>query len=132
MSVRKRVSLSNELHLVIDSIGGIRALTRQWIDSFGGEPHVPDQIHAVLTVVIDRLRLLDRAVRGTIDPFLVWSSENDVESIPGDPSEEDVVLTAWSERKLLRHHRKAMRAAKRWLHQASARKHDEHRPEAER
>lgn len=112
---RKRVSLSNELHVVIDSLGGLRSLTRQWIDAFGTEPHLPDQVLALLSVVIERLRLLDRAVRGTIDPRLVWSQENDVDLIPGDPQEEDVVLASWSDRRLLRHHRKATRALKRRL-----------------
>lgn len=118
---RKRVSLSNELHVVIDSMGGLRSLTRQWIDSFGTEPHLADQVLALLSVVIERLRLLDRAVRGTIDPHLVWSQENDVDLIPGDPQEEDILLACWQDRKLLRHHRRALRAAKRRLRMTKAR-----------
>lgn len=117
---RKRVSLSNELHVVMESVGGIRSLTRQWIDSFGAEPHLPDQVHGLLSVVIDRLRLLDRAVRGTVDPRLLWSQQNDVDLIPGDPTEEDVVFASWSDRRLLRHHRKATRTLKRRLRRRKA------------
>jgi hypothetical protein len=109
---RKRVSLSNEMHLLMDSIGGIHSLTRQWIDSFGHDHRVPDQISALLTVLIERLRLMDRVIRGTLDPHLVWSPGNDTKECPGDPNEEDVLLTAWSERKLARHHRAAWRRAK--------------------
>lgn len=109
----RKISISNELHVVMDSIGGLHSLTRQWIDSFGQEPHIPDQVYALLTLLLDRLRLLDRAVRGTIDPHLVWSRQNDADLIPGDRREEDIILTAWSNRKLARHHRKEWRTIKR-------------------
>jgi hypothetical protein len=109
---RKSVSLSNELHILMDSLRGVHSLTRQWIDSFGDDPLVPDQISAFLTVLIERIRLMDRVVRGTVDPHVVWSPENDAEDCPGDPAEEDIILTAWSERKLARHHRAAWRRAK--------------------
>lgn len=126
---RKRVSLSNELHVVIDSMGGLRSLTRQWVDAFGTEPHLPDQVLALLSILIERLRVLDRAVRGTADPFLVWSRQNDADLTPGDPHEEDVVLTSWSDRRLLRHHRKATRALKRRLRATEAR--GDERPDPE-
>lgn len=112
MSARKSVSLSNELHVLMDSMGGLHSLTRQWIDSFGQEAHIPDQIYALLTLLMDRLRLLDRAVRGTVDPHLAWSKQNDADLIPGDPREEDVILTCWSNRRLLRHHRAELRSAR--------------------
>lgn len=113
MSGRKRVSFSNELHVLIESIGGLHALTRQWIDSFGQDLHTPDQVYALLTLLMDRLRLLDRAVRGNIDPHLAWSRQNDADLIPGDPREEDIILAAWSNRKLARHHRREWRTMKR-------------------
>ena len=109
---RKSVSLSNELHVIMDSIRGVRSLTKQWIDSFGMDADIPQQVSALLVVLMDRLRLVDRAVRGTVDPHLVWSPENDAHDIPGDPKEEDVVLVAWSERKLARHHRAEWKRAK--------------------
>lgn len=112
---RKRISFSNELHVLMDSIGGLHSLTRQWIDSFGQEPHIPDQVYALLTLLLDRLRLLDRAVRGTVDPHLVWSRQNDADLIPGDRREEDTILTAWSNQRLARHHRRELRTVKRRL-----------------
>ena len=112
MQTRKRVSLSNELHLLMDGIQGVHSLTRQWINSFGHDPLVPDQISALLTVLIERIRLMDRVIRGTVDPHLIWSRGNDAEDCPGDPNEQDFILTAWSERKLARHHRAAWRRAK--------------------
>jgi hypothetical protein len=121
MAQPKRVSLSNELHVLMDSLRGVHSLTRQWIDSFGNEPQLPDQVYAVLTLLIERIRLLDRVVRGTIDPHLVWSPQNDVDPIPGDPKEEDMILSAWSVRKQARHHRKAWRTLKRRLRIIKAR-----------
>lgn len=111
--VRRKISFSNELHIFMESIGGLQSLTRQWIDSFGQEEHIPDQVYALLSLLLDRLRLLDRAVRGTIDPFLVWSRQNDADMIPGDRREEDIILTAWSNRRLARHHRREWRTVKR-------------------
>ncbi len=110
--MRKTVSLSNELHVIMDSIRGVRSLTKQWIDSFGMDADIPQQVSALLVVLMDRIRLVDRAVRGTVDPHLVWSPENDAHDIPGDPNEEDVVLVAWSERRLARHHRAEWKRAK--------------------
>jgi hypothetical protein len=112
MGRKRNVSLSNELHVIMDSIRGVHSLTRQWIESFGHDPLLPNQVAALLSVLIERFRLVDRVVRGTVDPHLIWSLENDADLCPGDPSEEDVVLTAWSERKLARHHRTQWRRVK--------------------
>ena len=95
----------------MDSIRGVRSLTKQWIDSFGMDQDVPHQVSALLVLLIERIRLVDRVVRGT-DPRLAWSPQNDGELTPGDPSEEDVVLSAWSERRLARHHRKEWKRLK--------------------
>lgn len=103
---KRRISFSNELHVLMNSIGGLHSLTRQWIDSFGQEPHIPYQVYALLTLVMDRLRLLDRAVRGTVDPHLAWSRQNDADLTPGDRREEDIILPAWSNQWLARHHRR--------------------------
>jgi hypothetical protein len=103
----KSVSLSNELHLLMDSLRGVHSLTKQWIASFGHDPLVPDQISALLTVLVERVRLIDRVVRGTVDPHLLWSRENDAALCPGDPAEEDVVVSTWSEPKPARRHRAA-------------------------
>lgn len=112
MARTKTVSLSSELHLMMESIRGVHSLTRRWIESFGMDVGVPDQIAALLVVLIERLRLMDRAIRGTIDPHLVWSPENDADLIPGDPNENDQVLSAWTDRQLARHHRAEWKRAK--------------------
>ncbi len=117
MRRKKGVSLSNELHVLMDSIRGVRSLTKQWIDSFGMDADIPQQVSSLLVVLIERIRLMDRVTRGTVDPHLLWSPENDADSCPGDSNEEDVVLVAWSERKLARHHRaewKRARGRLRW------------------
>jgi hypothetical protein len=119
---RKTVSLSNELHLVMDSIRGVRSLTRQWIDSFGMDQEVPEQISSLLVILIERLRLMDCVVRGTVDPHLAWSPQNDGKMCPGDPNEEDVVLRTWSERRLARHHRAEWRRLNRRLGMIKAEK----------
>ena len=108
----KSVSLSNELHLLMDSLRGVHSLIRQWVASFGHDPRVPDQISALLTVLVERVRLMDRVVRGTVDPHLLWSRENDAALCPGDPAEEDVILTTWSPPKPARRPRAAPRRAK--------------------
>ncbi len=114
MPKRKRVSLSSELHLTMDAISGVRSLTKQWIDSFGMDTRLPDQIRALLAVVTERIRLLDRVVRGTVDPHLVWCDENDGK-YAGDPKEDDQVFVAWGERRLARHHRAEWHRARRRL-----------------
>jgi hypothetical protein len=75
----------------------------------------------MLVLLVERLRLVDRAVRGTIDPRLAWWPENDADLSPGDPSEEDVRLVAWSDRKLARHHRAEWKRTRRRLRQAKSR-----------
>lgn len=109
----KRVSLSNELHLAIDALQGVHALTRQWSDSFGSDPQLPDHVAATVSMIVERLRLLDRVVRGTVDPRLVWSPQNDKDSIPGDPREDDVVFSEWIAREPAAARKKPPRSAKR-------------------
>jgi hypothetical protein len=108
---RKTVSVSSELQLLIDGARGVHALTRRFIDSFGMETELPESISALLVIMIERLRLMDRAVRGTVDPHLVYCVENDA-SRSANPSEEDLVLTEWSERRLARHHRAQWKRAR--------------------
>jgi hypothetical protein len=103
---KKTLSLSNELTLMIDALGGVHCLTRHWIENYGMDEHdVPESIGALLVVLRERFRLLDRVVRGTLDPQVAWCPENDADRSPGDPNEEDVHLATWSDRKLVRHHR---------------------------
>jgi hypothetical protein len=110
---RKTLSLSNELSLMIDALGGVHRLTRHWIENYGMDlDDVPQSIGSLLVILRERLRLLDRVVRGTLDPRVAWCAENDAEGSPGDPNEEDVRLAAWSDGKLARHHRVALKRAK--------------------
>jgi hypothetical protein len=75
---KKQVSVSAELHLLMGAVRGIHALTRHWTESYGTEANLPHGISALLTVVVERLRLLDRVVRDTVDPRLFWCDGNDV------------------------------------------------------
>jgi hypothetical protein len=110
---KKTLSLSNELHLIIDAMGGVQRQVRHVIDDYAADdPDALAGIDAMLVVLRERLRLLDRAVRGTLDPRLVWSPENDATHAPGDPEEDDVRLEVWSDRKLARHHRAERKRAK--------------------
>lgn len=119
----KTVSLSDELHLMMSAIRGAHCLTRHWIENYGMDlDEIPDAVAALLVIFIERLRLLDRVARGTIDPRLAWCAENDAERSPGDPGEDDVHLAAWSDRKLHRHHRGEVKRAKRRLRAAKERR----------
>lgn len=119
----KTVGLSNELHLMMSAVHGVHRLTRHWIENYGMDlDDVPDAIAALLVMLIERLRLLDRVARGTIDPRLAWCAENDAERSPGDPSEDDLRLAAWSDSKLLHHHRGEVKRAKRRLRAAKERR----------
>jgi len=111
---RKSVSLSCELHLMMDAIKGVRSLTKQWIDSFGMDRELPHQIQALLAIITERIRFTDRVLRGTIDPRLAWCPENDGD-LHRDPGEDDHVLVEWSEQKQARHHRNEWRRLKRRL-----------------
>jgi hypothetical protein len=110
---KRTLSLSNELHLAMGAIRGVHRLTRYWIENYGmDDPDLPEGVASMLALVIERLRLLDRVARGTLDPRLAWCPENDAEIAPGDPSEEDVRLEAWSDGKLPRHHRAEWKRAR--------------------
>lgn len=106
---RRAVSLSNEVQLVMDAIRGVHGLTRKFIESYGMETDLPETISALLVVLIERLRLADRVLRGTVDPLVLWCLENDASvAREGD----DHVLPVWSDKKLARHHRAELRRAK--------------------
>jgi hypothetical protein len=109
---KKTLSLSNELHLIMDAVGGVQRQVRHVIDDYAADdPDALAGIDAMLVVLRERLRLLDRAVRGTLDPRLVWCAESDADLSPGDPAEDDVRLKAWSDGKLAGHHRREKKRA---------------------
>jgi len=109
---KKRVSLSNELTLLMDATRGVHGLTRRWIESYGMlDAEAPDAISAMLVVIVERIRLIDRVVRGTVDPRLVLCAQN--QSLPPQEGDEaDVLLTVWSEKDLARHHRAGWKRAR--------------------
>jgi len=101
---KRVISMSSELQLLIEGVGGIYALNRRFIENFGMEAELPENISSLLAILIERLRLLDRAVRGAVDPRLAWCIENDAFR-HGDPGETDLVLPEFTEKQAAQHHR---------------------------
>lgn len=113
---RKTVSLSSELHLVARALDGIRLLSEQWKELHFNEddlPRVAHALHAVSVLVRERLLLLDRGVRDTIDPRLLACEENRVVDAPSDDG--DVVLRPWSTKKTVERLRRDAERAERHL-----------------
>lgn len=97
----RKVSLSSELHLVARALDGVRLLSEQWKELHFNEedlPRVAHALHAVSVIVRERLVLLDRGVRDTIDPRLLSCNEN-LALDDASADEGDVLLRAWSTRK---------------------------------
>lgn len=100
-SAKKVVSLSSELHLVARALDGIRLLSEQWKEDHFTEdalPRVAHALHAVSVLVRERLVLLERGVRDTIDPRLLLCDEN-LALDDASADEGDVLLRAWSTKK---------------------------------
>jgi hypothetical protein len=117
MRRRKSVSLSSELHLVARTIDATRILTEQWKELHLNEddlPRLARALHATLVLVRERLTLVDRAVRDTLDPRQLFCPENEaLDDFPGD--EGDVVLHPWSAKKTAEKLRKDADQAERRL-----------------
>jgi hypothetical protein len=68
-----------------------------------------------MTIMRERLRLLDRVVRGAADPRAIRCEANG--AIPvlseGTDGSDDVVLNVWSDHQAARYHRRACKVAKR-------------------
>lgn len=98
---RRKVSLSLEANLLARSIDGMTLLTEKWKELHFTEEELPrlaHAMHATLVLVRERLVLLDRGIRDTIDPRHLACHENEAfEEGPGDDG--DVVLRAWSAKK---------------------------------
>lgn len=98
---RSAVSLSSELHLVTRAIDGTRLLTEKWKEHHFTEEELPRlamAMHAMLVLVRERLVLLDRGIRDTIDPRHLECPENEaLEAEDGD--DRDVLLRPWSPKK---------------------------------
>jgi hypothetical protein len=108
----RRVSLSAELMTIRDAIGAVRLLVHPLLFLPLGECGVPRglprAVIAGLTLVEERLRHVDRAICGVIDPRTIATAENE----PGRPDDgsTDVILLPWSPK---RRARQELRGAKR-------------------
>ena len=89
---RKRVSLSSEIHYLMLAIQGLRVLAVRVTDA----PEDPEarlialSLASLTTLVAERLRLVGRAVRGDVDPTLIWNRDNKAEGM-----DDAVTLTSW-------------------------------------
>jgi hypothetical protein len=117
MPKRRTVSLSSELHLVSRAIDGTRLMTEKWKELHFTEEELPrlaHALHATLVMVRERLVLLDRGIRDTLDPRHLLCIENEaMEQAPGD--DRDVVLRPWSAKKTAEKLRKDAEVAERRL-----------------
>jgi hypothetical protein len=96
---RRKVSLSSELHLITRAIDGSRLITEKWRDGHfmpDELPRLAHALHATLVIVRERLLLLDRGVRDTIDPRYLFCTENEAFEAQLGEEDGDVVLQAWS------------------------------------
>ena len=91
---RKRVSLSSEIHYLRLAIQGLRVLALRLIDApeDAEASRIATSLASLTMLVVERVRLVERAVRGTIDPRLVWNRENDAAL-----TDVQIVLDAWGE-----------------------------------
>lgn len=114
----RKISLSSELHLVSHVVDAIRLLSQQWKEDHFTEEELPrlaHALHATVVVVRERLRLLDRIVRDTLDPNLLLADENRAdEQLYADDS--DVLLSAWSTKKTAERLRREVERAEHRLH----------------
>jgi len=122
----RSVSLSDELWVLFQGVQGARALVEKITQNqHSDEREEAETAHAVVAIlgmITERLRLLDRIVRGTVDAAVVLCRQN--EAVPSEDAEphdgeEDVVLPVWSKKRLLRHHKAEWRRAKRRLAQVT-------------
>lgn len=125
MRRRKNVSLSLELHLVSRALDGMRLMTEKWKELHFTEEELPrlaHAMHATLVIVRERMMLLDRGVRDTLDPRHLFCNENEAfEAQPGDDA--DVVLRAWSTKKTAKRLREDADEAERRLQVLRERRH---------
>jgi hypothetical protein len=92
--MRRVLSLSNELALLQHATEGARLLVDQFAtnppDAWAMMRTLPTAVVAVLTLLEARVRQLDRAVRGVVDPAGIWTSWS--ESGGPSPGEETALI----------------------------------------
>lgn len=124
----KHVSLSGELTILFEGVRGARALvekiTQNQCSDDKESAETANAVAALLVLLTERLRCLDRVVRGTLDAAVLVCPQNEALVPNGEvrEGEEDVVLRAWSEKRVLRHHRTEWKRAKRRLTQKNTAK----------
>ena len=116
MAERKAVSLSGELHLLILTLDGIRELAERLNESMFHDGALPLSIASNLALVKERLQLIDRVVRGALDPRLLRCPGNEAFVPISDGG--DILLQDWSDKKTAAQLRREWRAAKRRLRKA--------------
>lgn len=115
MGSRKAASLSNELHVITTAIEGVkRRAAHLGLDAGGEDGRDLQAIASQLTTLRDRLVLLDRVVRGAVDPRLLWCAENHALAMSkrGAHDEQDVVFEVWSDRTEARRYRRLWKMAR--------------------
>lgn len=97
---RRLVSLSEELVLVGRALDAVRLLSFAYIDEQVGRiadvEAAPVAMAAVTALVGERLRLITRVARGTLDPALIHADHNDVTGCDEEDS-TDLTLATWTD-----------------------------------
>lgn len=95
---KKAASISSELHLIQRALDGVGLLLQQWVELHFSKDEVrrvAPAAHATIVLLRERVRLLERVVRDTVDPGLIVVSENrGHDPLPDD--DHDLLLPVWS------------------------------------
>ena len=98
------MSLSSELNLILEALEGIQLLTKLQAEHHlvGKERQRATLATAAgLVVIRERVRHLDRIVRGVADPREILIAEN--RGLAGD---DEVQVATWGTKRTLAHHRR--------------------------
>lgn len=115
--MRRRVSLASELMTVREAVRAVRLL----VDPLVMLPMrgcfvprgLPSSVVAGLTLIEERLRQVDRAIRGAVDPESIVTHDNDADDVETDG--DDVLLSSWSPKRAAKHARGELQRARRML-----------------
>jgi hypothetical protein len=108
---RTALSLSSELNLILDALEGIQLLAQlQAEDHLVGKQRHRATLATVagLVVIRERLRQVDRIVRGVADPREILIAAN--RATPEDDDHE-VRLPTWGSERTVAHHRRELERA---------------------
>lgn len=114
--MRRAISLSRELWLIMRSLQGLRVLADYLHDLPAEAPivrrEIPSAISATLAIVEARLVMLDRVVTGDVNAALLWSPANDAGPPPAEDGAPDVSIAEWSDGETVRKAREELKRAK--------------------